>query len=79
MLTIELLSGVQIILLAIIGFFLKQFFDGVKKYQEDTTRRILEIEHNYLDRFMVISERIAESEKKIIEVIGELKNVQRNN
>lgn len=70
---IEILLGVQTLLLGLVSYLLKTIYDDYKDYRKNTEKRLNDIENNYLARFEMVHTKINESEKKIVEVITQLK------
>lgn len=71
--TLQILLGVQTLLLGLIGFLLKTIFTDYKEHRAEIDRKVDEIEKNYLHRFDDVQARIAASEKEIIKVVTQLK------
>ncbi len=70
---IEILLAIQTILLGFVGYLLKTIFDDYKEFKRNTEKRLNEIENNYLSRFEMVHSKINETEKKIVELITQLK------
>lgn len=67
------LSSIQALLLGIIAFFIKRFFDEDRAYREKAEKKFSDIKENYLERFENVNNRILQTEKNIIEVVTQLK------
>lgn len=67
------LSSVQVLLLGIIAFFIKRFFDEDRQFRQQSETKFSQIKENYLDRFDTMNERILQTEKNIIQVVTQLK------
>lgn len=69
----EILLFLQTLLLGFGGYLLKTIFDDYKEFKRNTEKRLNDIENNYLRRFEMVHTKINESEKKIVELITQLK------
>jgi len=70
---IEILLAIQTLLLGLVGYLMKSIYDDYKEYRRNTEKRLDEIEHNYLHRFEMVHAKINESEKKIVELLTQIK------
>lgn len=62
---ITLLSGIQVLLLTVISYFIKRYLSEQDEYRKKTEADLREIKHNYLDRFDKVNDNIHKLELSI--------------
>ena len=73
----SVLNIVTLVVIGIMGFFIKRQFtdydahkEKTETYQENTTKEINEVKLNYLDRFEALTAKVVDTKEKLTESIN---------